>query len=156
VIANHTTSTGNSILQSREQDLYVDYVEAEDGTCEWQDPDYFEKLLFLSSRPRTFASDLVGALSTAGLHRAPALEVVASHWRTVAPTPDTHVTEIRDRTRATLQALQDKGLLQGESSIWSDIIARWTFPLWAVDTSEQEVKKSDLQQERDGYIGSWD
>ncbi len=129
----------NALLFWREQAIYVDYVEREDATCEWQDPDYFEPMM-VDSRPDTIAADLVGALSAAGLHRAPALAVVAARWRGFVPKDETRITEVRREVRATWSDLQARHLVEDDSDLPESIEQRWTFPLWSVDTSEQPMK----------------
>lgn len=144
----------NSMLYWREQALYVDYVEQEDGTCAWQDPDHFEKLLGNLSKPHTFAADLVAALVEARLHASPALAMVAARWRSFTPSDATHISEIRRLTRQTLEDLEGQGLLGGDENAWDRIIEHWTFPLWGVDLSEQKIKLSQLQEERERF--SWE
>lgn len=131
----------NSLLYWREQALYVDYVERENDECLWQDPDDFDKLSECLFNPQTqFAVDLVADLTGAGLHKAPALEIIASLWRGVVPT---HISEIRDRTHDTISTLEGKGLLSGDADISSRIVDRWGFPLWNVDLSLDKVRKTD-------------
>lgn len=142
----------NSILYWREQALYVDYVEQEDGTCAWQDPDQFDKLFGDHgdpSRPFTFAADLVAALVEARLHVSPALGIVAARWHTFVPSDATHISEVRLLIRQTLEDLERQGMLGGAEDAWARIIEHWTFPLWNADLSEEKIKLSQLHEERE-------
>jgi hypothetical protein len=145
----------NSLIYWREQALYVDYVELEGGACEWQDPGRFE---FLAGRPHMFAADLVSALAKAGLHRAPALEVMATVWRSFTPIDTTHITEIRELARKTFEELESRKLLTGDSDAWERILQDWTFPLWAVDLDERQISRKALLEQRDRYMqaGGWE
>jgi hypothetical protein len=145
----------NSLLYWREQALYVDYVEMEGGACQWEDPDRFE---FLAGRPHMFAADLVSALAQAGLSRAPALEVIASAWRSFIPADATHITENRDMVHRTLSELESRDLLMGDADTWQRITHDWTFPLWAVDLDERRISKNDLLEQRERYMqaGGWE
>lgn len=143
----------NSMLYWREQALYVDYVEQEDGTCAWQDPDQFDKLFGDHHRPITFAADLVAALVEARLHASPALTILAARWRAFVPTDATHISEVRLLTKQTLEDLQGQGILGGGEDAWARIIEDWTFPLWNVDLSQQEIKLSKLLEERERFSG---
>lgn len=142
----------NSMLFWREHALYVDYVELEDRTCQWQDPDHFKEVTGTFSLTRNSAADLVSVLVDVELHRAPALAVLASLWRTFAPTDDTHISEVRGRIDDTIRALEKQDLLQGEPDTWTRVIMeRWTFPLWGVDLSIENVKLQALLDERERF-----
>ena len=147
----------NSLLYWREQAMYVDYVEDEDGACSWQDPDHFEKLegtAGLVSGPHLFATELAVAFLTAGLHRAAVLAIIADRWRTFVPADDTHITEIQASTDRMLEDLHERGLLQGDEATWARITERWTFPLWSVETSEEKVTLPELLEAHERWM-SW-
>ena len=139
----------NALLFWREQALYVDYIELEDRSCQWQDPDHFEGIDFTSLD--ISGHDLVVALTEAGLHQAAALEILASHWRSFEPGPDTHFTEVRDRVATSMNALKSQDILKGDPASWQRILEHWSFPLWGVDTSEKNVEMSDLLEDRKRY-----
>jgi AbiV family abortive infection protein len=145
----------NQLLYWREQDLYVDYVEREDHTCAWQDPQHFDQQFgegnALSPRHES-AVELVTSIADAGLHRAPALAVVASHWRGFVPTDETDSGELERLTIETIQDVDQQGLASDvEDTTWRRIVRQWTFPLWGVDLSLREVKLLELMEERQRY-----
>jgi hypothetical protein len=140
----------NSLLYWREQAMYADYVEMEDKSCQWQDPDYFEKL-DASLWKRPWAADVVENLMVADLHRAPSLAIIAQHWRSFEPRGDTHISETAAIMDKMLEDLHGRGMLQGDKQVWSRIADRWAFPLWSAETSEIKVKLEDLLEERERY-----
>lgn len=145
----------NSLLSRREEALYVDYVEHEDGHCEWQDPDRLESTLFGGSLPLS-APSLVASLAAAGLHLAGSLEVIASVWRSFIPNDATHVSELRDTVATTLRELERRNLLTGEQRHWDQISRDWTFPLWSMDLREKAVSRKELLEQRElAEDGEW-
>jgi hypothetical protein len=145
----------NSLLYWREQAMYVDYVENEEGSCSWQDPDYFEKLegtAGLVAGPHLFATDLAVDFLSAGFHRAAALATIADRWRTFVPADNTHISEVRAVTDGTLEDLRERGLLHADEATWGRIAERWTFPLWSVETSEKKVTLPELLEARKGWM----
>jgi len=139
----------NSMLYWREHALYVDYVEQEDGSCGWQDPDHYETLLAGLDRPFTFAADLVADLATARLHVAPALALVSARWRPFVPSDPTHISEVQRLTTYTLKDLEGQGILGADKEACARIVEHWTFPLWNVDLAEQKIPRSKLLEERE-------
>lgn len=88
----------NEIMAEREERLYVDYVETDEGDM-WISPRRYDDI---GPRYASGAVELVGALSRAGMSDERALHVVADIWRDFQPVPDTHWQENVELTRATL------------------------------------------------------
>jgi AbiV family abortive infection protein len=144
----------NSMLYFREQDLYVDYVEREDHSCAWQDPEYFDQLTGNTdalSQPHLLAVELVTSLVEAGLCREASLALLASRWRTFLPGDETTISELWRLISETKRDLETHGLAHGDADLWTLIVDRWTFPLWAADLSLREVKLSELTEEQERY-----
>lgn len=139
----------NEIEAEREERLYVDYVETDEGDM-WISP---ARLDGLEARYPSGAVELVGALSRAGVCDPRALHVVADAWRDVQPEPKTRWSENEKFTLATLErfpaevvddALNDEDIRR--------ILETWTFPLYGAD---MRIVEEDLERLRDRQR-NWD
>jgi DNA-binding HxlR family transcriptional regulator len=92
------------------------------------------------------------ALSEAGCTTAQALELIASKWRPIKMTEEFVIDQLRILNSETLEELERKGLLREQpQNIYAKIIYHWRFPLYSVDLSQMEVKKSELLEIRDQW-----
>lgn len=140
----------NSILEEREQALYVDFVQ---GLTD--DTDAFEWRVPRDSRPRLpflgldeyrqpdcllLVQDLlaIGACSTKGL------AVLATMWRDFRPQPESTRDELRERIRQTLDRLADCGLGSANALATESVVRRWQFPMWSIPIREPQSKPIDL------------
>jgi hypothetical protein len=123
----------NEIEADREERLYVDYVETDDGDT-WLTPQRFDDLGV--PRHSSGAVELVGALARAGFCDARVLGVTANVWRDFTPTPETRWGENEQRALETLEQIPagavSSDLCDGDVG---RIRASWTFPLYDVDVS---------------------
>lgn len=136
----------NSIESRREERLYVDYVDDDEGAV-WQSPQYRESVAsFLPGR--SAASKLVSSLTRAGLASERGLTLMAQLWRSFDPGPATHWTEVSSRTQATLETLEASKLLTSEFVAADVTMIRnsWTFPLHGVDLSRIKVDPDLLRE----------
>jgi AbiV family abortive infection protein len=144
----------NRMLRQRDENLYVDYIESEQGSY-WRSPQqsaFAERgnLIFCQHLP--FVLDVMKALSEAGCITAQALELIASKWRPIKMTEDFSIDQLRILNSETLEELERKGLLcQKPQNIYATIINDWRFPLYSLDLSQMEVKKSGLLEIRDQW-----
>lgn len=133
----------NEIMAEREERLYVDYVETDEGDM-WISPRRYDDI---GPRYASGAVELVGALSRAGMSDARGLQVVAEVWRDFQPVPDTHWQENVELTRATLEQLPAEvvsaDLTDGDVR---RIMQSWTFPLHSVDLKMSEEDVEQLRQ----------
>lgn len=139
----------NEIEAKREERLYVDYVETDEGDM-WISPVRFDDL---GARYPSGAVELVGVFSRAGFCDPRALHVVADAWRDVQPEPETRWSENEKFTLATLErlpaevvddALNDEDIRR--------ILETWTFPMYGAD---MRIVEEDLERLR-GRQRNWD
>ena len=145
----------NSILEKREEALYVDFVQGltdEADRYEWRVPPDS------SARLRLFGSDeyrtpdcvkLVQDLLTVGAGSAKGLAVVADLWRDFQPEPECTRKQLRERTRQTLGRLADRGLSCGDASAAERIVRHWQFPMWSIPMREFHGQSGDLSKLRE-------
>ncbi len=137
----------NDILQRREEALYVDYVETDEGHV-WLDPSRYSR----SDRPISRGLVLPGlmiseALASVGASSAEGLAVLADVWRATSPSFDLHWDVIRDLNGETLIQLEKRGLLRETShEVRERILDRWQFPMYDLDLSLVKVKKEELRE----------
>lgn len=138
----------NAVLDRRESDLYVDYVDpGDDEPGYWKAPRNPE---FPKGIDAAVPCALVEALVHVGASSENGLGIVAQIWRSFEPSAETHWREVHALNNLTIDALQDAGLfspsLTNEHVL--EVCHRWTFPLWGVDLAENPVELKDLQAER--------
>lgn len=135
----------NWILQNREEILYVDYVETDEGHL-WLTPVRFETLF---SRARVFSPSTLRisqSLAEAGFVDPKALAIVADMWRPITFAADSHWETCHRQNIATLEALNRAGLLTESGAKSAGAIAwEWLFPLHTVDLSMIKVDRGDLR-----------
>lgn len=148
----------NEIVAEREERLYVDYVETDDGES-WITPQFFDDV---GPRITSGAVELGQAISRVGMCETDALQTVADVWRGFAPEPETHWRE----NQALVQATLERVVATEQAEQWIDgdvqrIMTCWMFPLHAVDMSldEQDLDRLRERQEEwdpDGYGTPWE
>lgn len=137
----------NEILQRREEALYVDYVETDEGHV-WLGPARYH----LDDRPvpigLVLPSLLVSqALASTGVSSSDGLAVLADVWRATPVSLNLHWAEIREVNRTTLDELKKNGVLrESPQEIYDRIIDRWQFPMYDLDLSMVEVKNETLRK----------
>jgi hypothetical protein len=138
----------NEIEADREERLYVDYVETDDGDM-WLSPQRFDNV---GARHRSGAVELVSSLARAGFCNGRALNTVAEVWRGFSPLAETHWAENERLSRATLDGLPedvvDRALTEDDVR---RILTSWTFPLYDADLTRV---KEDLNRLRERQ-GDW-
>jgi AbiV family abortive infection protein len=133
----------NWILETREESLYVDHVDTDDGHL-WLSPLRFDDFPAPTFSPA--ALRLSQLLSDAGVLEPPALATIAQIWRPVRFAPDDHWDICVGYNRATLEALDAAGLLSETGAENAGTIAwEWLFPLHDVDLSMAKIDRGDLR-----------
>lgn len=133
------------ILANREEAMYVDYVEDDEGH-RWDFPRDDEMQLLLYFTPPVLR--IAQALSGTGLATPEGLAVVAEVWRCVK-VPSLNWEDLRDLNCRTLEKLDEKGLLERErEEEVSRVIEDWPFPLYPLDLAPKEVNREELEQAR--------
>lgn len=139
----------NNLLRTRENALYVDYEETDDGYM-WTggDPDQF----FVD----TSAARLVLAMKHAGLLTERGARATAAVWKGAAFDSGTRWEFCRDRAQEVLTAalLADTGPSEGLGSALRLIREKWTFPLLSLDLKEEAVSMDTLRERQDRYLSS--
>ncbi len=135
----------NRILANREEAMYVDYVENDEGH-RWHFPrDEVMGLMPYFTPP---VLRIVQALSGTGLATPEGLAVVAEVWRCVKVS-SLNWEELRHLNRNTLEKLDEKGLLKRDKEEEvSKFIENWPFPLYPLDLAPKEVSREELEQAR--------
>jgi len=146
----------NEIESSREDLLYVDYIETEDGPY-WSSPAAQERcVLDMSSTIVNVALALgrLGLLSTEGL------KVVREMWHGQDVTDDTHWQEIRRVNQDVLQAYSSRHDIEewSREDVYS-ALEHWCFPLFDVDLRQKQVTTEELSEMRNALFnqefGDW-
>lgn len=138
----------NKISQDREEIIYVDYVEDEDGH-RWQLPNP-EKMRGGKMR----SSELVrGALAVSrglkaiGCTTTKALSLLADFWKDIEMNESFHWQDLRRLNDTFFLKMKAEGLLREDPRF---LIDHWLFPVYSLDLSLKKVDKLELRaiQER--------
>lgn len=139
----------NRSLADREDAMYVDYQETDDGLL-WHKPEATD-LRWGVRGQRVF--DLVSALAASGFADEAGLTLVHRTWSGFVPSdgvdnrPDTHWSEVQKLNRATVSSLRSSGFAIG-SAAESLIVDAWTFPLHGVDLTRVDTSKTIEDEKR--------
>lgn len=131
----------NQILFNREQTIYVDYSETDQGHA-WLAPSDAG----LSPFP-SMALGLVQAMNRAGFGTPRGLQIISLKWRGLHLDPHDHFQDLRERNWDTLKACDHEGLVSEiEDKHVRAILDHWPFPLHSVDLSLSGVdNRPDLR-----------
>jgi AbiV family abortive infection protein len=143
----------NQILERREQEIYVDYVQSETDHF-WSKP--VPDLLF----PANFVPKILAvarSLARAGIATPCGLKVVATTWRTFVIEDVTTWSELREKNFETLKALETNQCLRPVSNdVVDSIIDGWSFPLYSLDlTEDRSVGLNELRRVRSEAEVRW-
>ena len=154
----------NHIEQSRENLIYVDYMrditnENEPRERYWVYP-HTSRELFGYHVPASVK--LVLALHRANVTTVSGLHIIAEIWRSFTPTPPTHISELTNRNRLTINTLDERGLLDENKLEADDLITLfgWPFPLWSLEVrkkreprNQQKANLKQLREQRKKFHG---
>lgn len=131
----------NRILQNREGEMYVDYVDTDEGHLWFTPTDDSSGFLLTPT-----VLELVRALTVSGCTTPKALTTIAEMWRPISMTDDYHWTDLRDLNYATLKKLESQGLLQEQTQeVYRTIINNWSFPIYSAELEIAHVDQSELR-----------
>jgi len=134
----------NRILQSREETIYVDYAETDEGHL-WLTPPTSDSDLLFSHTPATLR--LAQALRDSGCITPEALALIAKLWRPVEMTADFHWADLRKLNSQTLEELDADSLLREQpQEVYSTIVQDWPFPMYSLDLSLASVDRAVLKE----------
>lgn len=141
----------NEVIQIREEQIYVDYVENE-GDHYWLSPKrYYHPEL----HPSTFylapsVYEVATALWNVGCAKPEALLSISKIWRSIELSDDFHFTKLRALNIKTLEKLDEEKLLNTqEPKHLSTIIDKWMFPLHSLNIRIIKIDKEALKETRD-------
>jgi AbiV family abortive infection protein len=139
----------NRLIEDRENTLYVDYVEREDG-YEWAVPHLYPDSAEAEWHiPLNSIIGLVKSFSDLGVETAGALHAIARRWRQFELTDDLGIGRLREMNWATAEELAGlQNDLGSSKSDWRDIGERWPFPMYAMDLSQIPVDRAVLERQR--------
>lgn len=143
----------NWILQQREENIYVDFIESNDKHL-WLTPkrydEYALKHFHLEITPDIVK--LVFALSECGFFKEESLKLIAEYWRSITINDDTNWQSIREYNDHTIQLLNQNSLLEDQPKyMFVTIKDRWFFPLYLLDMRIAKVQKGELRKIQDEY-----
>lgn len=139
----------NEIEASREERLYVDYVEMDDG-ADWLTPARFDLATFGGQTPA--AVQLVATLTAAGVASPGGLTAVAASWHDFIPAPDTHHSDLAVRIDDSLAALTAMTSTTIDRPSAQFIRNTWPFPLHHADLTRQVVDVTDLRARQERWL----
>ncbi len=131
----------NWVIQQREQAMYVDYAETDQGNV-WIAPTE----AFGTDR---WAEYLLTAhsLKDVGCTTPESLEAIANFWREIQMTADFHWSTLQELNLKMLEELEDRHLLVGQNSnVYGTIVDGWLFPLYQLEMKQNEVKIEELRK----------
>jgi AbiV family abortive infection protein len=134
----------NSILQQREESIYVDYVETEEGHA-WIYPRPDAMLLWKPIPPEPAVMSMSDALKAVGFTKSGSLRIIADIWRPIKMTDDFHWQTLRELNIRTIEAIREEGLLIEQSQdIYGKIVNGWLFPLFSINLGLIGVSREEL------------
>ena len=141
----------NEILQMREENIYVDYIES-DGDHMWLTPKryYHPELSLFTPYLRPQVVEVSTALWQAGCTKPNSLLLIANNWRTIQMTDDFSWHQLTELNCKTLEELDNHNLLNTQQeTACSTIINKWLFPLYSIDIRIIKVDKEKLKEIRE-------
>jgi hypothetical protein len=140
----------NRVLEKREREIYVDYVDTDEGHVWFTPPEDEPDGLWLIRSPS--ALQLAQALDASGCTSPESLDVIAKLWRPVEITVNYRWVDLRALNLRTLQELDDLNLLRGQpQDTYAAIADKWTFPLHSAELKLARVKRSVLREIQDQW-----
>jgi AbiV family abortive infection protein len=132
----------NRILANREQAIYVDYIETDDG-CGWLVPPAEE----IWAPYPNMALSVAQALNVVGLSNGRGFKILAEHWRHLTIDDSFHYMDLRKHIWKMAEKLHDAGLVNELTDAdQRAILDHWSFPLHSVDVGLSGIdNRSELR-----------
>jgi AbiV family abortive infection protein len=141
----------NEIEAEREELLYIDYVETDEGD-RWVSPQQWRDGLGVDRIPD--AVRLVAAMNRAGFGKPETLSIIVDVWDGFVPNGDTHWQVVRDLNVTTINRMNAAGI-DIELNDARVICDRWTFPLHHADLESVKVDLEDLRRQQREWTYDW-
>ncbi len=142
----------NWVTTRREEALYVDYIQDENGVGRWNDPGeraamYGEPFMV----PHTSrAVVLVSALHRLGALTETGLQATRTAWAGVVVDDDMRWVRLNEVNTQVLQALLDTGhITEADGSSVGLVREHWNFPLTGLDLKLRKVELEELRRTRE-------
>ena len=149
---------GNEVLTSREERLYVDYIEDEHGDRRWTGPADRAAIFdnsFSFAAPAATVVRLVAAMRRIGLLTEQGFGATRAVWDGVVVDDSMHWSDLHPRNIAVLQklqALQGRAFAEGDRAAVRYVAERWNFPLANLDMDMTKVELAELQRQREWWL----
>jgi hypothetical protein len=141
----------NEIEVEREELLYIDYVETDEGD-RWVSPQQWKDSLGIGHTPD--AVRLVAAMHRAGFGKPEALSIIVDVWDGFIPNSDTHWQVVRGLNVTTLNRMNAAGI-EIKLDDARVICDRWTFPLHHAELESITVDLEDLRRQQRERALDW-
>ena len=147
---------GNEVVTNREERLYVDYIEDEDGTRRWTGPAdraaiFDEPFRFPMISPTVVR--LIAAMRHIGLLTTEGLSATRAVWDGVVVSDTMHWSELRTVNIAVVEHLATvtgrEYATKEDRVALAYVVDHWIFPLSSLDLTISRVKLDDLKRERE-------
>jgi AbiV family abortive infection protein len=137
----------NDIEHHREELLYVDYIEADEGHS-WQDPCRYAHLSgAIGTAPHIL--EICEKLEACGTSTTDGLRAVADIWREISLHPNLSWHELRKINDQTLKELEKRGVLTEQpEATYSTIVNEWQFPMYDLSLTKIPVDKETLREQQ--------
>lgn len=141
----------NEILQGREETIYVDYAETDEGH-EWIFPRDYPAIFKAPDLFEPNVLSISSALKDIGCIEPEALRIIADIWHPIKMTEDFHWQDVRKINIQVLETLKDKKLLiEQPEQIYSKVVDGWPFPLYSIDFKLEKVSRDKLKEIQDKW-----
>ncbi len=136
----------NRLIEERENTLYVDYVELEDGYA-WSVPySYPDSADAEWHVPLNVIVQLAKSFSDLGVETSYAVHAIATRWRQLELTDDFGIGQLREVNWETAQELARLVNMSGsKESACRDVAEHWPFPMYAMELKKVEVDRRTLE-----------
>lgn len=148
----------NEVVADREERLYVDYIEDEDGNRRWTGPAdraaFFDEA-FSFPAPTSTVVRLVAAMRRVGLLTEQGLAATRTVWHGVAVDDTMHWSDLQPLNLAVVKKLTADGQTfakEEDREALRCVLQRWIFPLNSLDLASAKVDREDLRRARERWI----
>jgi hypothetical protein len=150
---------GNEVLASREERLYVDYIEDEHGDRHWTGPADRATIFdapFSFPAPASTVVRLVAAMWRIGLLTEQGLAATRAVWDGVAVDDTMHWSDLQPLNIAIVKKL---AVVLGRAYATEEdreavryVVGHWIFPLTSLELTIANVEIADLKHERERWL----
>lgn len=147
----------NSLLQEREDKIYVDCVWWDDIGLQWNSPKTMEDLKAGSSLLLGRAFEIMHALYEMGITAPDALKIVEAIWTKIIINDDFSWIDLQGNILETFSELSKSGLLKlkEKDPTLNFIVEYWFFPLCHLDLRQVKVNRQYLNDVAEQVRQDW-